>query len=326
MRITLKRKKKNKKTLCRKITIFSFVVTVLSIAIWTLLYKVNTMVGNVAFSGNIEEYDFSTEPKKENVSVLFAGVDKDGLRTDSIIYAKYDTVNNQLYMMSIPRDTYTTNPLATYKINSIYYGGKYTEEFVYEVEELLDVSIDYYAIINLDTIYSVVKEIGGLTITLDDEIWKLNKKTSEWYFVFPKGEQTLTAEQVETLVRNRDYADGDISRGKMQRKVMTALIENLMSAKNILKLPAIANIILDNTNTNITVREAMKYISEIKEINLQDITSVNMPIENISYTVNGTSCVLVDKEEARRIVLEDWIYTPPLSEGEETESLINGDK
>ena len=300
--------KKKKKNLCIRITIFSLVVTVLSIGVWILLYKVNNITGTVMTGSDIQEYDFSNDPKKDNVSVLFAGVDKDGLRTDSIIYAKYDTINNKLYMMSIPRDTYTKNPLATYKINSIYYGGKYTSEFVDEIEELLDVQIDYYAIIDFDTIPAVVKEIGGLTITLDDEIWKLNKKTGEWYFVFPKGEQTLNAQQIETLVRNRDYSDGDISRGKMQRKVLTSLIQNLMSKKNILKLPSIANTILDNTNTNITVREAMKYISEINEINTNEIVSVNMPIQDIAYVVNGTSCVLVDKEEARRIIAEDWVY------------------
>ena len=153
-----------------------------------------------------------------------------------------------------------------------------------------------------------------MEITLDEEIWKLNKKTGEWYFVFPEGTQTLDAKQVETLVRNRDYAQGDISRGKMQRKVLTALIQNLISAKNILKLPTIANVVLENTNTNVTVREAMKYISEIKEIDLQDITSTNMPIEDLSYKVNGTDCVIVDEEEARRIIAEEWIYTPEVIE------------
>ena len=274
-----------------------------------LLYKANNVISGVPLATEIQEEDYSSEPKKESLSILFAGVDKDGLRTDSIIYAKYDTVNNKLYMMSIPRDTYTTNTLATYKINSIYHGGKYTKEFVEEIETLLDVQIDYYAIINLNTIPSVVEEIGGLKINLDDEIWKLNKKTGKWYLVFSKGEQTLNAEQVETLVRNRDYADGDISRGKMQRKIITALIENLMSSKNILKLPKIANIILENTNTNVTVREALKYVSEIKEININEIVSVNMPIQDIAYKVNGTSCVLVDKEKARRIIAEEWIYT-----------------
>ena len=302
-------KKKKKKSLCSKITIFSLVVTAISLAIWTLLYKANNITGIVRDAAFLQEEDYSVIPKKENISMLFAGVDKDGLRTDSIIYAKYDTVNNQLYMMSIPRDTYTTNPLATYKINSIYYGGKYTQEFVEEVENMLDVTIDYYAIIDLNTLPAVIEEIGGLKVTLDEEIWKLDKKTGEWYFVFPQGQQTLSAKQVETLVRNRDYADGDISRGKMQRKIITTLIENLMSTKNILKLPKIANIILENTNTNLTLRDAMIYISEIKEINIEDIISVGMPIEDIAYVVSGTSCVLVDEEEAKRIIAEDWIYS-----------------
>lgn len=314
-------KKKKKKNLCTKITVFSIIVSIISIAVWVLLYNINNMFGIVASNGDIEEWDFSNEPKKENISVLFAGVDKDGLRTDSIIYAKYDTINNKLYMMSVPRDTYTKNTLATYKINSIYYGGKYTKEFIKEIEQLLDVQIDYYAIIDFDTIPAVVDEIGGLKINLEDEIWKLNKKTGEWYLVFPKGEQTLDAKQVETLVRNRDYADGDISRGKMQRKVLTTLIDNLMSTSNMLKLPTIANIVLESTNTNLTFREAMKYVSEIKEIDIKDITSVSMPIEDIAYVVNGTSCVLVNKEEARRIISEEWIYTPEQTEQEEINSV-----
>lgn len=306
-------KKKKKKSLCTKITTFSIVISVICIVLWIILFKINNMMGsNAVASGNsdIEEYDYSNEPKKENVSILFAGVDKDGLRTDSIIYAKYDTVNNKLYMMSIPRDTYTTNSYATNKINSIYYGGKYTKEFVSEVENMLDVSVDYYAIIDLNMIHTVVDKIGGLKITLDDELWKLNKKTGEWYLVFPKGEQTLNGSQVETLVRNRDYADGDMSRGKMQRKVIAALIDNLMSTKNILKLPSIANTVLENTNTNITVREAMKYVYELKEMDTSSIVSTNMPLEDINYVVGGMACVLVDKKEARRIIKEDWIYTP----------------
>lgn len=300
--------KKKKRTLCDRITTFCIVVTILCVLIWIALFNINNMIGNENIAVNVKP-EILNEPKKETLSLLFAGVDKDGLRTDSIIYVKYDTVNNKLYMMSIPRDTYTNNPLATNKINSIYYGGKHTKEFVQEIENLLDVNIDYYGIINLNVVADVVDEIGGLKITLDDEIWKLNKKTNKWYLVFPKGEQILNAEQVETLVRNRDYANGDISRGKMQRKVMVALIENLMTPKNLLKIMNIKDLVLENTNTNLTVREAMKYIGEINEIKLDEITSSNMPLEDINYVVNGTACVLVDEEKARKIIAEEWIYT-----------------
>lgn len=299
--------KKKKLTLCDKITLFCIVTTIFCILIWVVLFNINNMLG----SPNIPDKDLEevyNEPKKEMISLLFAGVDKDGTRTDSIIYAKYDTVNNKLYMMSIPRDTYTEHPLATNKINTIYCGGKYTNEFIQTIENMLDVKIDYYAIINLNVVADIVNEIGGLNITLDKEIWKLNQETGKWYFVFPKGEQKLDAGQVEILIRNRDYENGDIERGNMQRKVITALIENLMSPKTFLKLFNIKDIILDNTNTNLTVREAMKYIEEIKEIDLNNITSSSMPLYSINYVVNGDACVLVNEEKAREIIATEWVY------------------
>lgn len=299
--------KKRKRTLCDKIITFCIVVIVISVLIWVVLFNINNMLGTSAILAD-GMIDYVNEPKKETLSILFAGVDKDGLRTDSIIYAKYDTVNNKLYMMSIPRDTYIDHPLATNKINTIYRGGKYTDEFVEVIETMLDVEIDYYGIINLNVVTDVVDKIGGLKITLDDEIWRLNKKTGEWYLAFPKGEQTLNAKQVQTLVRNRDYANGDISRGNMQRQVIVALIENLMTPKNLLKIMDIKDAVLNNTNTNVTVREMMKYISEIKEIDLADVTSASMPLYDINYVVNGTACVLVNEEKARKIIAEDWVY------------------
>ena len=305
--------KKKKRTLCAKITRFCTGITIISVIAWVALFNVNNMLGATSASAAIGEIDFltySNEPKKDTLSLLFAGVDKDGLRTDSIIYAKYDTVNNKLYMMSIPRDTYTDHKYATNKINTIYRGGKYTNEFIKEIEKLLDVTIDYYAVINLKVVEDVVDTIGGIKITLDDDVWKLNKKTGEWKIAFKKGEQVLNAKQVETLIRNRDYKDGDISRGKMQRKVITAVINNLMSKKTLTKIWDIKDIVLENTNTNVTVREAMKYISEVTEVDLKNVVSTNMPLLDINYVVDGTACVLVNEEKARKIIAEEWVYTP----------------
>ena len=306
-------KKKEKRPLCDKISIFCIVVTIVSVVIWLVLFNINNMLGAPTYStGGVGEN--INEPKKENLSILFAGVDKEGIRTDSIIYVKYDTVNNKLYMMSIPRDTYVDHPLTEGKINTIYRGGKYKEEFITVIEELLAVEIDYYAVINLNLVADIVEEIGGLKITLDDEVWKLNKKTNEWYLAFPKGEQVLNASQVETLVRNRDYANGDISRGNMQREVIIALIKNLMTPKTLLKLMDIKDIVLNNMDTNLTVREGMKYIGEINEIDLDNITSTSMPLYDINYVVNGTACVLVNEEKARKIIAEEWVYVKETQE------------
>jgi hypothetical protein len=54
----------------------------------------------------------------------------------------------------------------------------------------------------------------------------------------------------------------------------------------------------------------MKYLGEIKEVDLKNVVSTNMPLLDINYVVDGTACVLVNKEKARKIIKEDWVYTP----------------
>lgn len=302
-------KTKNKKSIYTRIGNFCLVLSILTLIAYYGLYKLNTMMGNdvLTANGNILEYNRLTEvKKKDKVSLLFCGTDESGLRTDTIIYMQYDTVHDKLYMMSIPRDTYTTNPYAYKKINNIYTGGKHTDALVSEVESMLDVNIDYYCVIKLDMIKKVVDQIGGLDINIKEEIWKRNKKTNEWYLFLKPGEQTLNAKQVEKLVRNRDYSQGDIQREKVQRDVMTALIENMLQAENLIKIPSIANIIVENTDTDITVREAISYASEIKDIDTKNVVSTVMPWEY--YTLNGVSYVKVDTEEASRIIREEWVY------------------
>lgn len=283
------------------------VISIIGIAIYYGLYKLNTILGNdvIAYTeaGSKNSNLIESIQKKDEVSLLFAGTDESGLRTDSIMYMKYDTVNNKLYMISIPRDTYTYNIYANKKINNIYTGGKHVDALVEEVENMLDVNIDYYCVMNLNLITEIVKKINGLDIKIEKDVWKKNKKTGQWYLFLKAGQQTLNAKQVEKLVRNRDYREGDIEREKVQRQVMIELIKNVLQSENILKLPSIVNTVVTNTNTNITAREALAYASEIKELDLDNVTSTVAPWEY--YDLNGVSYVKVDNNKAASIV-QSW--------------------
>ena len=48
----------------------------------------------------------------------------------------------------------------------------------------------------------------------------------------------------------------------------------------------------------------------VYQIDLENITSTSMPLYDINYVVNGTACVLVNEEKARKIIAEEWIYIP----------------
>lgn len=322
--------KKAKRNAFTRLTKLYTAVVIIGVIAWIAMYKVNTMLGvsttvTVDKQGNqITQVELNQdEPKKDVVTMLFCGTDEGGYRTDTILYMKYDTINNQLYMLSIPRDTYTTNWRAYLKINSIYQGGKYTQALLDEVQTLLAVDpIDYYMVIDLDMIPVMVEKIGGLTVTQDmRDIWWNYQEVNYYYFELPENGERLNAEQVEKLVRYRSYVDGDISRGNMQKAVVKQLLKQLMSSENIYNLPSLITLAVDSTNTNVTVRDAMKYVGELKEINLDNIISSAMPVINLGYypqatednPTNGQSCVLVNKTEARRVVA-NWVYKAPVVE------------
>lgn len=319
---------KAKRNAFTRLTKVYLAVAIIGAIAWGVLYKVNSLMGvnttvKVDENGNtVKQIELvQDEPKKDVVTMLFCGTDEGGYRTDTILYMKYDTINNQLYMISIPRDTYTTNWRAYLKINTIYQGGKYTQALLDEVQNLLAVEpIDYYMIINLDMIPVMVEKIGGLEVTQEmRDIWWNYQEVNYYYFELPKNNgERLNAEQVEKLVRYRAYVDGDISRGNMQKAVIKQLLKQLMSSENIYNLPSLINTAVESTNTNITVRDAMKYVGELKEINLDTIVSSAMPVTNLGYypqataeePTRGQSCVLVNKTEARRVVA-NWVYKKP---------------
>lgn len=322
-----KLKKKAKRNAFTKLTKLYITISVLGIIAWVVLYKVNSIMGvntvtSVDENGNeISQIELvQDEPKKEVVTFLLCGTDAGGYRTDTIIYAKYDTINNQLYMISIPRDTYTTNRYAWLKLNTIYQGGKHMNALMDEVESILAVEpIDYYMVIDYKMIRTMTEKIGGLIVTQEmRDIWSRFQEYNSHYFKLPANGERIDGYQVENLVRYRSYKDGDISRGRMQKVVIKQLIKQLMSSENIYNIPSFISLAVDSTNTNVTVRDAMKYVSELKEIDLDNIITSDMPITNLGYypqateeePTKGQSCVLLNKNAARKLVA-GWVYKAP---------------
>lgn len=322
-----KLEKKAKRNAFTRLTKLYIAVSIIGIVAWGILYKVNSIMGvntvtSVDENGNeITQIELvQDEPKKDVVTFLLCGTDAGGYRTDTIIYAKYDTINNQLYMISVPRDTYTTNRYAWLKLNTIYQGGKHLDALMDEVESILAVDpIDYYMVIDYKMIRTMTETIGGLVVTQEiRDIWDNFQEYNNHYFTLPANGERINGTQVENLVRYRSYVDGDISRGKMQKVVIKQLIKQLMSSENIYNIPSIISMAVESTNTNVTVRDAMKYISELKEIDLDNIISSDMPITSLGYYPQGTeedptygqSCVLLNKTEARRVVA-GWVYKAP---------------
>ena len=208
-------------------------------------------------------------------------------------------------MMSIPRDTYTTNEMCNgHKINAIY-RGKNLDSFLEEIETLLDVKIDYYAIFDNKFVKEVVDTVGGVEIYVPQRMYYVGGNP-QIVIDLQEGTQVLDGEKAEQFLRFRSgYANADLGRVEAQRSFIKAFAKTMLKKENITNIPKIVKVAFANTKTNATTREIMKYVDEIKEVDLENMESITMP--NAPKYINGLSYVIADKEEARRIIKEEWV-------------------
>lgn len=295
-------KKKKKKNIYKKLSILCIIFNLIGIGFWVALFGANNMISKDTLSTISESISESKEPKKEQVTFLVAGTNEN--LTDTIIFGKYNTVSNKLYLMSVPRDTYTTNEVCIgHKINAIY-RGKNLDAFLTEIKELLDVDIDYYAIFDSTFVKEVVDAVGGVEMYVPQRMY-YSGGNPRIVIDLQEGNQVLDGKKAEQYLRFRSgYANADLGRVEAQRAFIKAFIQTLLKKENITNIPKVVKIALDNTKTNATTREIMKYADEIKEINIDEIVSITMP--NTPKYIDKISYVIADKDEARRIIKEDW--------------------
>lgn len=295
------KKRKHRNTL-KKLSIIFIVLNILGIGLWILLFSANNIINKDTLAAISESISGVGELKNKEITFLVAGTNEN--LTDTIIFGKYDTIKNKLYMMSIPRDTYTTNEMCNgHKINAIY-RGKNLEAFLDEIETMLDVKIDYYAIFDSTFVKEVVDSVGGVEIYVPQRMYYVGGNP-QIIIDLEEGLQVLDGEKSEQFLRFRSgYANADLGRIEAQRSFIKAFAKTMLKKENITKIPKVVKVGLANTKTNATTREIMKYADEIKEIDLDNIESITMP--NSPEYINGLSYVIPDKEEARRIIKDEW--------------------
>ena len=162
----MSKKVKTKKNYIQIITIILVIVSIICMALWGIIYAVNyAIIGEdekLDENGNI--ITVSSSSKKKVINALICGKNEE--LTDTIIYLKYNVETGKIGMMSIPRDTsIVSNPTlsSVYKINYMYQ-SKGIMSLVNQVENMLDVNIDYYLVFDASMLKEMVDAIGGVEV------------------------------------------------------------------------------------------------------------------------------------------------------------------
>lgn len=237
------------------------------------------------FFGTISDLNDKTM-QKSHVNALLCGVDKDGYRTDVLIFAQYNLIDNSVTMLQIPRDTYIGINHIDKKINSAY-GYNKEKQLFKEVEYLLPgINVDKYMLVDIKGFREIIDAIGGVefdvpaNLVYDDPYQDLHINLS-------KGLQELDGKKAEQLVRFRKDNDGNdietilgISRVDMQRDFIYTTIDQILSLKNVFKAPKLISIAADNVETNFKYEDFEKYAPQILNLNTDSIRVFSLPGED----------------------------------------------
>lgn len=163
-------------------------------------------------------------------TILFLGMDESGELSDVDWVLQFDLIAGTMNILQIPRDSYMPDyaSYSTAKFNSIYHSGQETgvtpiQRVVNAIEDNFCIYIDCYVKLNCADIANIVDAVGGIPITLPEEIiYEADK-------VLPAGEQVLNGQQSEWFVRFRHgYTEGDIGRVKAQRIFLAAAMQKML--------------------------------------------------------------------------------------------------
>ena len=231
-------------------------------------------------------------PKNENISILFMGVDdsssrnyNESARTDALVLATFNEKDKSIKMTSIPRDSYVYQPLRdTYdKITHAhaYDGVKGTLE---TVENLFEIDVDYYVKMNFYAFIDVVDALGGIEYDVPFNISEKDTEDNNNAVFIKKGLNQLSGEQALALARTRKY-DNDFERGKRQQEILMAIMKKSISAGSISKYGDIIDAVGDNMKTNITfdqLKSLVKYATSDLNMESLDLTGEDYWKENSS--------------------------------------------
>lgn len=234
--------------------------------------------------------------ERENLNILLLGIDSessDSGRSDAVIVMTLKPDEDEMQMISIPRDTRA--PIVgrgtIEKINHAYaYGG--ADMAIETVENFLGISLDYFVRINMSGLAELVDELG--TVTVNNEL-----NFSQGGYSFPIGPVELNGDMTLSYVRMRKQdPNGDFGRTDRQRKVIEGIINEGATVANATRIVELTEILGKNMGTNMEFNDMVSLMSHYRHTR-RNVS--NYRVEGSGTTIDGIYYYVVSDEEIAKV-------------------------
>ncbi len=246
--------------------------------------------------------------KEDYFTFLLLGKDTSSGSTDTIILVSYDVKNQQVNMMSIPRDTAVNVPWNVKKINSVYSAkessGGGLENLKKQVGYLTGVVPDFYVLVEWEAVGEIVEAVDGIEFDVPRNM-NYDDPNQNLHIHIEKGLQTLNGQQAMGVIRYRHdnrredgsmpgYADGDLGRTRTQQAFLKAMAKKVLQLGNMTKVGNFVKIFMDHVETDLKLSDMMWFASKAMGVDADTIQSCTMP--NEAHTFRRGSYVFANME------------------------------
>lgn len=244
------------------------------------------------------------------VNILLVAIGGEGHQgenlADSVILASLRPKENDVALLSIPRDLYVKIPGAEFytRINAVHaYGenqrrGEGLKLLQKKVTEITGQPVHYVARVDFTAFKRIVDEVGGIDITIRHSFYDYWHKIS-----FPEGTEHMNGERALAYVRAR-YIEGpeggDFKRAERIQQVILAIRKRILSAQTVVDIRALAGILdalQDNVITNFSLAE-LKRLAELTRTIPDDRLDTAVLTTGAQGLLTGTTEILSGRPAA----------------------------
>lgn len=246
---------------------------------------------------NISSLFSNNKPIEKNILVLgrpgqgYSGGDL----TDTIILAHLEPIEERATLISLPRDLLVKVPgrdnLA--KINSLYYSVG-IEGLKEKVEEITDLPIDHYILVDLAVVKEIIKLVDGLNVYVPQDIndpYFPGANYTYQAFALKAGWRYLDGETTLKYIRTRYTSpNGDFDRMARQQQIIRLVKQKVLTLNPLWNFPTyfkIFNALKSHIQTDLGLMEMRGLWQAVQELNPSQITHLVIDKKRTNLLVGG---------------------------------------
>ena len=239
-------------------------------------------------------------------------------RTDSILLLSIDSGKNRAGILSIPRDAMMQIPVpgggfTIDRVNTAYVFNWSRDDparapaaLAQTIEHNLGLRVDYYMVFDQRGAADIIDSAGGVTVTVLQAFGQDNYSDDDVEVVpqfFPEGRQHLDGYQAVAYGRIRQGSD-DLHRIQRQQQVAEALVQQLSSPRNVLRLLSVWSAYRGAVDSDLSLRQSAGVFLLLKRIGTGRIVTRSLGDAAVSCQRCFASLLQLRPEETARLVGE----------------------